>query len=149
MHPNDLKLRQLEDVLRPLGTIPAPPRGGWIKAVRDAIGMTTRQFAARLGLAQPTVVNAEKNEAAGTITLSQLKRLAAALDCELRYVLVPRMPLAERVNVQAERKARERVANIAHSMALEAQSTDSEFERRQIAEVKDELLRGRRSRLWE
>lgn len=149
MPSSDLKLRQLDGTRPLLTVIPAPPRGGWIKTIREAIGMTTRQLAARLGLAQPTVVDAEKNEAAGTITLSQLRRLAAALDCELRYVLVPHIPLAERVDAQAERKAREQVASVAHTMALEAQGTDSEFQRRQIAEVKDQLLRGRRSRLWE
>jgi predicted DNA-binding mobile mystery protein A len=149
MHSADLKLRQLDGGRPLLTAIPVPPRGGWIKAIRAAIGMTTRQLAVRLGLAQSTVVDAEKNEAAGTITLSQLKRFAAALDCELRYVLVPRIPLAERVDAQAERKALEQVANVAHTMALEAQGTDREFQRRQIAEVKDELLRGRRSRLWE
>ena len=149
MPSTDLKLRQLDDTRPLLTAIPVPPRGGWIKAIREAIGMTTRQLAERLGLAQPTVVDAEKNEAAGRITLSQLRRLAGALDCELRYVLVPRIPLAERVDAQAERKAREQVASVAHTMALEAQGTDSEFQRRQIDEVKDELLRGRRSRLWD
>jgi len=64
-------------------------------------------------------------------------------------VLIPRTPLAERVDAQAERKARERVSEVAHTMALEAQATGSEFEKQQIAATKDELLRGRRSRLWD
>ena len=151
MRPTDLKLRQLDAALRAVAerSLPAPPRGGWLKAIREALGITTRQIAGRLGLAHSTVVEAEQGEAAGTITLAQLRRLANVLDCDLRYVLIPRSPLAERVDAQAERKAREQVASVAHTMALEAQSTDSEFQRRQIAEVKSELLRGRRSRLWD
>lgn len=148
MDPSDLRLHQLDDALR-VSSLPTPPRDGWLKAVRNALGMTTRQLAARLGLAQATIVQAEQSEAAETISLAQLRRLADALGCDLRYVLVPRTPLAKQVDVQAERKARERVSSISHTMALEAQRSGSEFEQRQVAAVKDELLRGRRSRLWD
>jgi predicted DNA-binding mobile mystery protein A len=151
MDPSTLKSRQLDDALQSLkaSTFSTPPRGGWLRAIRDALGLTTRQFAARVGLAQATVVQSEQSEAAGTISLGQLRRLADALDCELRYVLVPRTPLAERIDAQAERKARERVASVAHTMALEAQSTGNDFQEQQVAIVKDELLRGRRSKLWD
>jgi predicted DNA-binding mobile mystery protein A len=151
MDPSTLKSRQLDDALQSLkaSTFSTPPRGGWLRAIRDALGLTTRQFAARVGLAQATVVQSEQSEAAGTISLAQLRRLADALDCELRYVLVPRTPLAERIDAQAERKAREQVASVAHTMALEAQSTGNDFQEQQVAIVKDELLRGRRSKLWD
>jgi predicted DNA-binding mobile mystery protein A len=151
MGSSDLKLSQLDDTLRTVAARPSParPRGGWLKSVREALGITTRQFAARVGLAHSTVVEAEQGEVAETISLAQLRRLADALDCELYYVLIPRTPLSERVDAQAERKARERVAGVAHTMALEAQRAGSKFEEEQIAEVKDQLLRGRRSRLWD
>jgi predicted DNA-binding mobile mystery protein A len=151
MKPTDLKPRQLDEALRASAErrFLAPPRGGWLKAIRTALGITTRQFAQRVGLAHSTIVEAEKSEAAGTISLGQLRRLADALDCELRYVLVPRTPLTERVDAQAERKAREQVANVAHTMALEAQRPGANFEEQQVAAAKDELLRGRRSKLWD
>jgi predicted DNA-binding mobile mystery protein A len=151
MLPTDLKLRQLDATLGRLAasTMPAPPRSGWLKAIREALGITTRQLAGRVGLSHSTIVESEQGEAAETISLAQLRRLADALGCDLRYVLIPRTPLYEQVDAQAERKARERVAAVAHTMALEAQHTGSEFEQQQIAAVKDELLRGRRSRLWD
>lgn len=151
MNPVDLNLRHLDSALQPLAgaVVPAPPPRGWLKAIREALGLTTRQFGRRVGLANSTVVQAERSEAVGTISLSQLRRLAEALDCDVRYVLIPRRPLAEQVDAQAERKARERIAPLAHSMALEQQRPGSEFEELQIAAVKDELLRGRRSRLWD
>ena len=151
MNTQALKLRQLDESLRPVtgDLIPAAPSHGWLKAIREALGVTTRQFARRVGLANSTVVEAEQSEAAGTISVGQLRRLADALDCDLRYVLIPRTPLSEQVDVQAERKARERVSAVGHTMALEAQRAGSEFEQQQIAAVKDELLRGRRSRLWD
>lgn len=151
MQATNLKPQQLDEALRASAErrFIAPPRGGWLKAIRTALGITTRQFAARVGLAHSTIVEAEQGEAAGTISLGQLRRLADALECDLRYVLVPRKPLVDRLDEQAERKAREQVASLAHTMALEAQGTTNEFQEKQIAVAKDELLRGRPSRLWD
>lgn len=151
MRPTPLILDQVDRALREVASTPspAPPRGGWVKAVRSALGMSTRQLAARLGVTHSAVVQAEGAEANGTVSMNQLRQLADALNCDLRYVLVPRTPLAEQVEAQAERKARERIAPLAHSMALEQQRASSEFEELQVAAMKDELLRGRRSRLWD
>jgi len=65
------------------------------------------------------------------------------------FGLVLPFATAARVEAQAERKARERIGSIAHTMALEAQRAGSAFEQRQIDAMKSELLRGRRSRLWD
>lgn len=70
-----------------------PPREGWVKAIRRARDLSTRQFAERLGVSQPAVVQAERNEAAGTISLAHLFRLAEALDCDFHYLMLPRAPL--------------------------------------------------------
>lgn len=151
MLASDLKVRQIDATLGPLGAspLPAPPRGGWLKAIRETLGITLRQLGERVGLPHSTILESEQGEAAGTISLAQLRRLADALGCELHYVLIPRRPLTEMVDAQAEHKARQRVAAVAHTMALEAQRAGSEFEQQQIDAVKDELLRGRRSRLWD
>lgn len=151
MNPSDLNIRQLDAVLRPLAddSVPNPPARGWLKAIREALGLTSRQFGRRVGLANSTVLKAERGEAAGTISLGLLRRLADALDCDLRYVLVPRRPLTAQVEAQAERKARERMAPLAHSMALEEQRPGTAFEEAQIRAIKDELMRGRRSLLWD
>ena len=75
--------------------------------------------------------------------------MAAALDCELRYVLIPREPMQARIERRAEEIARAQVAGVAHSMTLEAQDAGAQFRTKQIAELQAELLRGRRSRLWD
>lgn len=151
MYPSRLIVDQIDRNLREVAAAPppAPPRGGWLKAVRSALGVSTRQLASRLGVTHSAVVQAEAAEVSGTISMNQLRQLADALGCDLRYVLLPRTPLAEQVVARAEVKARERVASLAHSMALEAQQPGGDFLERQVAEVKDELLRGRRSRLWD
>jgi predicted DNA-binding mobile mystery protein A len=146
-----LILQQVDRTLRSAAEHPppAPPRGGWLKAVRSALGVSTRQLARRVGVTHSAIVQAEQAEVSGSISLGQLRHLADALGCELRYVLIARTPLADQVDAQAERKARERVAAVAHSMALEAQGTGSDFEQQQVAVAKDQLLSGRRSRLWD
>ncbi len=76
----------------------ARPVRGWIRAIREALGMTTAQLGKRLGIRQASVVGLEKSEASKSITLETLERAAHALDCRLVYALVPRKPLAEVVH---------------------------------------------------
>ena len=69
---------------------PMPPPKGWIRAIRDAVGMTGGQLASRLGIRPQTVAALEKSEAAGSIQLSTLRRVAEAMDCTLVYAkMVP------------------------------------------------------------
>lgn len=102
---------------------PTPPRG-WVRAIRDALGMSTREFAARLGATSSYVSKLEANEASAAITLDTLQRAAAALGCRVEYVLVPDRPLDDIVMEQARRKAREILAPVGHTMALEDQHVD-------------------------
>jgi predicted DNA-binding mobile mystery protein A len=110
--------------------------------------MTTRQFANTVGVTQAAVVDAERNEAKGDITLTTLQRYAAALGCEVSYVLVPKQPLQQMVKERAERVAREQVSRIRHSMALEGQQTSRRHMELEVAEIRKKLLEGKRSRLW-
>jgi len=110
--------------------------------------MTTRQVANTVGVTQAAVVDAERNESKGDITLTTLQRYAAALGCEVSYVLVPKRPLQQMVEEQAERVAREQVSRVRHSMALEDQPTSGRHMEREVAEIRKKLLEGKRSRLW-
>src|SRR5229473_4252166 len=77
------------------------PVRGWIKAIRESLGMTTAQLAKRLGVKQPSVVALEQSEAKGTIELATLRRVAEALDCTLVYAFVPNQPLETTLRDQA------------------------------------------------
>src|SRR4051794_39688780 len=48
------------------------PRSGWLKAIRGALGITTRQLGARLGTTHQVVVRQEERETKGTVTLESL-----------------------------------------------------------------------------
>ncbi|MBV8446883.1 MAG: mobile mystery protein A, partial [Hyphomicrobiales bacterium] len=87
--------RHLDQRLKALSAITRnslPPRG-WIRAIRDALGMTTVQLARRLGVSQPRITELEKSELSGSISLRSLRRAAEALGCQVVYVLVPNKPL--------------------------------------------------------
>lgn len=134
--------------LRKADALARPPRG-WIRAIREALGMTTAQLAKRLSIAQPSAVGLEKAEASRAITLETLERAARALDCTLVYALVPREPLEQLVQKRARERARERLRTISHSMALENQRVDEADEQAQLERLVQKLLEGRGSALWD
>ncbi len=86
----------------------APPSRGWIRAVRNALGMSGRQLARRLGLTQQSVARMEKDEIAGALTIKTLRRVAESLDCVLVYGIVPRESLESIVQDRARLIAGER-----------------------------------------
>ena len=124
---------------------PRPPRG-WIRAIRDALGMTTRELAGRAGVSSPRITQIEQAEVEGAITLATLERIAQALGCRLEYVLVPERPLEEMVRTQARHKAAAMLAEVDHTMSLEQQRTDDDARRRTLETLTHDLV-GRRG-LW-
>ena len=119
---------------------------GWVRAIRDALGMTGADLASRLGVAQPTIAQLEKSEAAGTIQLDTLRRAAAAMDCALVYALVPNGSLDEIVRRRARTVAERELAATDQSMRLEAQTPPPELREDLIRERAEELVDSRR--LW-
>src|SRR5580658_2841832 len=90
-----LRLQQLDRQLRGV-EIPQAPRDGWIRAIREALGLSLEDLAQRLGLASRTTAHQlERAEVSETITLRRLRAAADALGCDLAVVLIPRKPLSE------------------------------------------------------
>ncbi|MEZ5926711.1 MAG: mobile mystery protein A [Hyphomicrobiaceae bacterium] len=115
-----------------------PPPKGWIRAIRDALGMTGPQFGVRLGIKPQSVADIEKSEATGSIQLKTLSRAAEALDCTLVYALVPKTSLEGAVEARARRIALKELQRVAHTMKLEDQSVgDAALEERIAAYVRD------------
>ena len=149
--PEGLARKHLDAALSPFRAMSPqarPPRG-WLRAIRDALGMTSRQLAARMGLSQPTIIALEKSEAAETITLRSLREAAEALDCQLVYALVPRGTLDETVRNRARAIAQSQLARINHTMRLEDQALTEPNLAAEVERVTQVILAGRPSRLWE
>lgn len=111
--------------------------------------MSTYQLARRIGVSQPTLVNWERREAKGTISLQSLRRVAAALECRVVYALVPRVPLGRLVEQRAAEVARRMVDQVSHSMRLEAQATSAARRRALVRERAQAVLAGPARRLWD
>jgi predicted DNA-binding mobile mystery protein A len=137
---------QLDERFRELGSANryTPPVRGWIKALREAFGMSTAQLAKRLGIRQPSLVALEQSEAKGTIELATLRRVAEALDCTLVYSLVPNKPLETTLRDRARAFARRRRAPVEHSMLLEDQKVMAKDAEARL----DEIVRETNPRLF-
>ncbi len=125
--------------LRPLADEPRPHKG-WIRAIRDALGMSSTELAARIGVSQQRVSQIEHSEAQNTITLETLRRAASALDCDLVYVLEPRTSLDEAVKEQAHRKAVRHLAPLSHHSRLEDQALTDDEEAAQLEEFASRFI---------
>jgi len=127
----------------------ASPKQGWIRAVRESLGMSATQLASRLGITRQSFHRLEKNELSGAITLETLRKIADALSCDLNIALVPRTSLHSVIEARAREVAEKIIARTALHMDLEKQGTDSTFQKRRIKELADELVRTGDRRLWE
>jgi predicted DNA-binding mobile mystery protein A len=105
-------------------------RGGWISYMRSALGMTLSDLSRRVGLSLPTVAQAEKREAEGKVTLSTLKKLAEAMECDLVYSFVPKKELKTFIHEKAYEKATKSLIDADLHMKLENQKVDGAMEER-------------------
>ncbi len=146
-----LRRRQLDRQLAPLQSFARAtrPPNGWVREVRDALGMSSRQLAQRLGVSQPTVAKLERSEATETISLKSLRKLAEALNCTLVYALVPHESLEATLTREAEQQAANRIGRVEHTMRLEAQGRDAEEIERARQELAQEMIRTLSRDLWE
>ena len=133
-------LRKTQDYAR-------PPRG-WIKAIREALGMTTSQLAQRMGVSQTRVSRIEKDDVASAITMRTLRQAAEAMDCQVRYVLVPNNELEQLVRHRAVAMTNERLSRTHHTMKLENQALAQRDLETEHSRVFKEIMAGDPSRLW-
>jgi predicted DNA-binding mobile mystery protein A len=140
----------LERRISPLRPWPSTrPARGWLRAIRDALGMTTAQYAARLGVSQPRIIALEKGEAQETVTLATLRRAAEALDCKLVYAIVPNQPMEKMLRERARPIAEKQLARTSHTMRLENQGLSNHELALEKDRLIEELLLGNPRRLWD
>jgi predicted DNA-binding mobile mystery protein A len=120
------------DEWQQLRVLARPPRG-WVRAVREALGMSAAALAARMGTTAGAVTRLEQSEVADRVRLDTLRRAADALGCDLVYLLVPRRPLTTVVRDRARELAHWQVAAVEQTMRLEDQATG------QTKEMEDQL----------
>ena len=151
MKQAELARKHLDERLTPLresAEFVRPPRG-WVRAIRDALGMTTGQLAKRIGVDQSRITKLEHAEVEGSVTLKTLRQAAEGLGCTLVYAFVPNPSLEELVRARAAEIADRELARVDHTMRLENQALtprDLKQERERLVTV---LLTGNPRRLWD
>lgn len=121
-----LRLSQLDRNLTTARGLPPRPSGGWIAAVREALGLTLAEIGRLARVPRQNVQKFERAEAADRITLATLRRLADTMGCDLIYTLVPKSgTFAELAEHPARERATRDIKRVVHTMALEDQKPEN------------------------
>ncbi|MGM9479215.1 mobile mystery protein A [Pedobacter sp. GSP4] len=128
----------------------AIPASGWIKAIRNGLGMSMKQLADKLSISKQAVLAMEKREADGSITIKSLRELGRVLDMELVYGFVPNDgSLEAMVEKKANELATKIVLRTSNSMKLEDQENSKERIEMAIKERAEEIKREMPKILWD
>jgi predicted DNA-binding mobile mystery protein A len=125
-----------------------PPKG-WIRAIRDALGLTARQLAKHMGRTHSVLVRLERSEVADTISLGSLRAAAEAMECTLVYAIVPNRPLTEIARARAAAIADAQLARMHHTMRLEDQALRRDELAEERARLIETILARGGGRLWD
>ncbi len=146
MGKKSLQIQQLNSKMLAYASLQkvAPPPTGWIKAIRNAIGMSMLQLGNRLSITKQSVQDIEHREKDGSITIRALWQAARALDMQLVYGFVPNDGSLE---LLIERKAKELATQIVmrtnNTMKLEEQENTKQRIEKAIQErtitIKNEM----------
>ena len=121
-----LRLSQLDRSLAAAKRLPPRPSDGWLASVREALGVSQVELGQRVHSSKQSIQQFERAEAADTITLSNLRRLAGAMGCDVVYVLVPKSgSLSEIAEGRIRDSAARDVKRVMQTMALEDQKPEN------------------------
>jgi predicted DNA-binding mobile mystery protein A len=152
MRKKSLHLQQLDSKMLHYAALQqvAVPPSGWIKAIRTALGMSMQQLGNKLNITRQAVLDIEKRESEGNITLNALKDIAQALDMELVYGFVPKShSLDALVEKRATALATQIVMRTSATMNLEDQGNAQKRIEKAIKERAEELKKEMPKALWD
>ena len=128
----------------------AVPPVGWIKAIRTALGMTLEQLGNKLSISKQGLLDIERREQEGSVTIKSLKEVAKALDMQLVYGFVP---IDGSLDALIERRATELASRIvlrtSNSMKLEEQENSQKRIAKAIKERAEEIKNEMPKILWD
>ncbi len=121
--------------------------GGFIKLIRQHLGMSQKALARRAGVPQSTVSRIEQSQR--DASLSTLTRILDALSCDLVIAPFLRESIDMIRRKQARIMAEKRIHYLKVTMNLEEQQPDAQFIEALLQEEEARLLQGPTYKLWE
>lgn len=145
-----LAREQLDSTLKRFESLKTlvPPQKGWIRAIRDALGMTGEQLAARLNVNKQRVSRIQQDEKLGKVKIETLRNVAEAMDCVFVYGFVPRDSLEQTVRNQAGLVAKKLMAKSNQTMRLEKQELNEQEKEKVLNELIEDIINEMPRTLW-
>ncbi len=144
-----LQLKHVQERLTQLkeqDMVARPPKG-WIRFIREALGMSSKALAARVGVSPTTMSETEKAEFEEGITIKRLRRVAESLDCDLVYYFLPKKPIQDLIEERARYLAEQKFRNIQSFVDLDKSLIPEDFIENKIQKEVEELKFSRK--LWD
>ena len=152
MKNNKLQFQQLNEKmlqLNGLQHVNVPPTG-WIKAIRNSIGMSMEQLGKKLSITKQGVMDIEKREKEGAITIKSMQEIAKAIDMQFVYGFVPVAgSLDQMIEMRALEIAKTIVQRTSTTMKLEDQVNSKERIEKAIKERAAEIINKTPKILWD
>ena len=141
---------QLDKKLNPLKALAKSgiPETGWIKSIREALGMSAKDLARKVGIDQSRISRLENAEKDGNVKLSSLQKIAQGLDMEFVYGFVPKNTLETLVREQARKIAGEKMKRLSHTMRLEQQELPEKEKESAVKDMIDKILIAEPKDFW-
>jgi predicted DNA-binding mobile mystery protein A len=152
MGKKSLQLQQLNNKMWNFSTLKqvATPPTGWIKAIRTTLGMSMQQLGNKLNITKQAILDIEKREKDGFITIKSLKEIARALDMQLVYGFVPNDgSLDALIEKRATELATKIVLRANNTMKLENQGFTNARIKKAIKERAEEIKNEMPKILWD
>lgn len=152
MGKKSLQLQQLNNKMLKFASLKqvAIPPTGWIKAIRTAFGMSMQQLGNKLSVTKQGIMDIEKREKEGSITIKSLKELGRALDMQLVYGFVPNDgSLDALIERRATDLASKIVLRTSNTMTLEDQGNSKYRIKKAIKERAEEIKNEMPKILWD
>lgn len=116
------------------------PEQGWIKTLREALGLSASQLGKKVGIDQSRISRLENAEKDGSLKLASLQKIAQGLNMKFVYGFVPEDTLEEMVRTQAKRIALKRMKRLSNTMSLEEQGLSVDEQTKALEDMIEKIL---------
>jgi len=122
----------------------------WLRSLRNALGISLTQMAAKLSIAKQTMAAIEAREKEGSVTIKTMREVASALEMDFVYGFVPKAGTLEKlIENKARQVATDIVLRTSGTMALEDQENSQMRLKAAVEEMTEKLKKEIPKHLWD